>query len=73
MPKVRIIEEVPHVDSYRWFVSHVGSLHEKDVRRKFFYNRRESFDPPRFLYLDDAKVWCADHGLHWEVERFELP
>ena len=68
--RVDIIEEVPGVEEYRWLVSGVG-LPKADRRCKLFKNAAGTYSSPKFDTLDEAKVWCADHGFHWRVERFE--
>jgi len=67
--RVDIVEEVPGIEEYRWLVSRV-TLPKTDPRRALFeINGR--YDSPKFQTLDDAKVWCADRGFFWNVERFE--
>lgn len=72
--RVNITEEVPNVDSYRWIVSGL-ELHKRDPRRRLFYEGGRlccgRFRQRLFGTLDAAKVWCADHGLHWRVQPFD--
>jgi len=79
--RVDIIEEVPGIDYYRWLVCLPHSpinrrFPDRDPRIRFFYDdpcpRCGDYKPRRFDTIEQAKVWCADHGLHWNPpERFE--
>ena len=68
--RVIIQLEVPGA-GYNWFIG-PSQLDRNDERRRFFFYgdcpKCGIWNAPTFIYLDDAKIWCADRGLLWIVD-----
>jgi hypothetical protein len=63
--KIWVIEKVPFVTEYRWFVS-CARLTRDDPRRVYFDGEVCVGHSDTF---EGAKKWCDDRGLAFDVER----
>lgn len=65
-----IIEEVPGIEEYRWFVTASGLALDDPIRLEHF---KESKNGRAFYFgrFDEAEGWCKQRGLSFKVKRFE--
>lgn len=66
--KVHIVEEVPGVEEYRYFVSCCETPRDDPVRAHF----DGKITAGHCDTLKEAVAWCDARGLSYDVERFEF-